>query len=190
MITVGFAMCGSYCTFRSVINQLVELSKDSETKIIPIMSENAYSLDTRFGLAKDFIREIEEITKTGVLHTLGEVEPFGPKKTLDALIVAPCTGNTLAKLASGVADTSVTFAAKAHLRNERPVIIGISTNDALAAAAKNIGLLHNTKNIYFIPYRQDDCKEKPNSMVADFTKTKTALDCALKREQTQPVIIS
>lgn len=189
MITVGFALCGSYCTFKNVIEQLKELVKDNEINIIPIMSENAYSLDTRFGKAEDFVREIEEITKTKVLHTLSEVEPFGPKKTLDALIIAPCTGNTLAKLASGVADTSVTFAAKAHLRNERPVIIGISTNDALTAAAKNIGLLHNTKNIYFIPYRQDNYKEKPNSMISDFTKTRAALDCALRREQTQPVIV-
>ncbi|MGI6746408.1 MAG: dipicolinate synthase subunit B [Acutalibacteraceae bacterium] len=190
MLTVGFALCGSYCTFKKVIAQLEILAQDKDLIIVPIMSENAYSLDTRFGTAKDFVKEVEELTKNKVLHSLNEVEPIGPKNLLDALIIAPCTGNTLAKLAAGVADTSVTFAAKAHLRNEKPIIIGISTNDALAAAAKNIGALHNAKNFYFIPYRQDDCKKKPNSIVADFTKTRVALDCALRHEQTQPVIIS
>ncbi len=189
MITVGFALCGSYCTFNEAIKQLEELSKDDNIKLIPIMSENAYSIDTRFGEALDHIKRIEEITKTKVLHTLTEVEPFGPKKTLDALIIAPCTGNSLAKIALGVADTSVTFAAKAHLRNDRPILIGISTNDALAAAAKNIGSLHNIKNIFFIPYRQDDPINKPNSMVADFTKTKAALSLALIHKQMQPLVI-
>lgn len=189
MITVGFALCGSYCTFKEAIEQIEALSKDDSIKLIPIMSENAYSIDTRFGEAESHIEHIEHITKTKILHTLTEVEPFGPKKTLDALIIAPCTGNTLAKLALGIADTSVTFAAKAHLRNDRPILIGISTNDALAAASKNIGSLHNTKNIFFIPYRQDSPLNKPNSMIADFTKTKAALSSALKREQVQPVVI-
>lgn len=189
MITVGFALCGSYCTFKEAIEQIKTLSKDENIKLIPIMSENAYSIDTRFGEAEGHIKQIEEITKTTILHTLTEVEPFGPKKILDALIIAPCTGNTLAKLAAGIADTSVTFAAKAHLRNDRPILIGISTNDALAAASKNIGSLHNIKNIFFIPYRQDDPLNKPNSMISDFTKTKDALMCALKYEQIQPLVI-
>ncbi len=189
MITVGFALCGSFCTFKNAIGRLKELSADPKINVIPIMSENSYTLDTRFGKAADFIAEIEEITKQHVLHTLPEVEPFGPKKTLDALIIAPCTGNTLAKLALGIADTPVTFAAKAHLRNERPVIVAVSTNDALAAAAKNIGALQNAKHIFFVPYRQDDWKTKPNSLVADFSLIQETLNAALEHRQLQPIIL-
>lgn len=189
MITVGFALCGSFCTFKNVIGRLKDLSADPEIRLIPIMSENSYTLDTRFGRAADFIAEIEAIAKTPVLHTLTEVEPFGPKETLDALIIAPCTGNSLAKLAAGIADTPVTFAAKAHLRNERPVVVAVSTNDALAAAAKNIGALQNAKHIFFVPYRQDDWKSKPNSLVADFSKIRETLDAALEHRQLQPIIL-
>lgn len=187
MITVGFAMCGSFCTFSQVIPQL-RLLCESGVDVIPIMSENAYSLDTRFGRAQEFAAQLESATGKPVMHTLAEVEPFGPKKSLDILVIAPCTGNTLAKLALGIADSSVSFAAKAHLRNSRPLLIGVSTNDALSAAAKNIGALHNTKNVYFIPYRQDDSEGKPNSLVSDFSMLIPSLECALEGRQLQPVL--
>ena len=188
MVTVGFAICGSFCTFGAVFTQIEQLVRDGYD-IIPIMSYNACTLDTRFGAAAEHVARIEHITGKKVMSTLQQVEPIGPKNLLDALIIAPCTGNTLAKLSTGIADTCVTFAAKAHLRNERPVLIGVSTNDALSAAAKNIGALQNTKHIYFIPYRQDDSSSKPNSLVADFSKTKAALEAALKRRQMQPVVL-
>lgn len=153
------------------------------------MSENSYTLDTRFGDAVYWRARLKEITGNDIIHTIIKAEPIGPKKLLDALIIAPCTGNTLAKLACGVTDTSVTLAAKAHLRNARPLIIAPSTNDALANAAKNIGALLNYKNIYFVPYRQDSYSGKPNSMVADFSLIPDTLDSALKGTQIQPLIL-
>lgn len=187
--TVGFALCGSFCTFKKAVPQIKALCEQG-CRVIPVMSETAYSTDTRFGAAADFINEIEKICGERVLHTLTEVEPIGPKKLLDALVVAPCTGNTLGKTANGITDTSVTLAVKAHLRNRRPVIIAVSTNDALGAAAKNIGLLMNCKNIYFVPMRQDDCEAKPNSVVADFTKIPETVKTVLENgEQIQPIII-
>ena len=147
-IRIGYAICGSFCTFRRSIDEMKTLSQCG-ADIYPIMSQNAYSLDTRFGMASDFVGEIEEICGKSVIHTIPQAEPIGPQKLLDVLVISPCTGNTLAKLASGVTDTAVTLAAKAHLRNARPLVIGVSTNDALAAAAKNIGALMNNKNIYF-----------------------------------------
>ncbi len=188
MITVGFAVCGSFCTFKNVFTEIEKLSKNY--KIIPIMSENAYSLDTRFGEAEMWHEQFTSFTNEKIIHTLPEAEPIGPKKLLDALIIAPCTGNTLAKLATGVTDTSVTLSAKAHLRNGRPLIIAPSTNDALSNAAKNIGSLLNYKNVYFVPYRQDNALAKPCSMVADFSLIEKTLEDALKGVQTQPVIIS
>lgn len=166
---VGFALCGSFCTFKKVIPQ-IEALIFSGYNVIPVMSEVSYSTDTRFGKAEDFIKQIEDITGKKIIHTICGAEPIGPKMLLDALVIAPCTGNTLGKMANGITDTSVTLSAKAHLRNGRPVIIAVSTNDALGAAAKNIGLLMNSKNIYFVPMRQDDPLNKPNSIVADFTK--------------------
>ena len=165
--TVGFALCGSFCTFKKVIPQMKKLV-DEGYKVIPIMSHTAYNTDTRFGKAKDFNDEIEKICKEEIIHTITGAEPIGPKELLDVLVIAPCTGNTLGKLANGISDTSVTLATKAHLRNQRPVIIAVSTNDALGASAKNIGLLMNSKNIYFVPMEQDDYINKPNSIVADF----------------------
>ena len=187
-LKTGFALCGSFCTFASVIPQIEDL-KNSGTDVIPIMSYNAYETDTRFGNAQDHIRRIEEICGNKIIHTLTGAEPIGPKKLIDALIIAPCTGNTLAKLAAGIADTPVTLAAKSNLRNGNPVIIAVSTNDALSNAAKNIGLLMNMKNIYFVPYRQDDCVNKPTSIVADFTKIKDTYLNALVSKQLQPVIL-
>lgn len=187
-IKAGFAICGSFCTFGKVIPQMKNL-KEKGVDVYPIMSEISYSTDTRFGKSEDWNREIEEICSREIISTVKDAEPIGPKKMLDILIIAPCTGNTLAKLANGIADTSVTLATKAHLRNARPVLIGVSTNDALGNAAKNIGSLMNYKNIYFIPMRQDDPENKPNSIVADFTQTYEAMLKALENKQLQPMII-
>lgn len=185
-ITVGFAMCGSFCTFHKVIPEIENLVQKGY-RVLPILSQTAYSTDTRFGKAADFNEKIEQITGNPIIHTVFAAEPIGPKKLLDALIIAPATGNTLAKLANGITDTPVTLACKAHLRNERPVLLAVSTNDALGTAAKNIGMLQNAKHIYFVPMRQDDTKNKPNSVVADFTKISDALASALQERQLQPV---
>ncbi len=187
MTTIGFAICGSFCTFKSVfkeIENLTELGYD----IVPIMSENAFSFDTRFGEAKYWQDEFTRITKKDIIHTIKDAEPIGPKKLLDILVIAPCTGNTLAKLANGISDTSVTLATKAHLRNARPVIIAVSTNDALSGAGKNIGNLLNYKNTYFVPFRQDSFKNKPCSCVADFTLLPKTIENALKGIQLQPIL--
>ncbi len=189
MTTIGFAMCGSYCTFEAVFKQ-IEVLKNRGYNIVPIMSENSYTLNTRFGDASHWHERMRDITGTRIIHTIPTAEPIGPKKMLDALIIAPCTGNTLAKLATGVTDTCVTLAAKAHLRNARPLLIAPSTNDALSNAAKNIGCLLNYKNIYFVPYGQDSFKGKPSSMVADFTLIPNALEAALEGKQLQPIVIS
>ncbi len=188
MINVGFAMCGSFCTFSKAIPQMSVL-KDLGYNVVPIMSPNAYSTDTRFGKAEDFIKKIEKITENEIIHTISSAEPIGPKKLLDILVVAPCTGNTIGKLANGITDTSVTLAVKAHLRNARPVAIAVSTNDALSSAAKNIGLLMNSKNVYFVPLRQDDCMKKPNSIVADFEKIPQTVKEALDGKQIQPILV-
>ena len=187
-LNIGFALCGSFCTFSQVIPQIRLLAEDGHN-VIPIMSYNAFSTDTRFGKAADFNAEIEDICRNKIISTLTAAEPIGPKKMLDIIIAEPCTGNTLAKLANSIADTPVTLAVKSHLRNSRPVLIAISTNDALAGAAKNIGQLHNRKNMFFVPYRQDDCENKPSSIVADFTKTREAMFAALSGKQLQPLII-
>ena len=187
-IRAGFAICGSFCTFSKVIPQMQNLVNKG-VEVYPIMSGIAYSTDTRFGKSKDFQDEIEGICKKKIISTIEDAEPIGPKKMFDILIIAPCTGNTLAKLSNGLADTSVTLAAKAHLRNQRPVLIGVSTNDALGAAAKNIGSLMNYKNIFFIPMRQDDWNGKPNSIVADFTKIYDATLKALEGIQIQPLLL-
>ena len=190
MITVGFAMCGSFCTFKAVTAELQSLAAVDGMNIIPIMSGNAFETDTRFGETAVWHRKIKDICKNEIIHTIAQAEPIGPKKLLDALIIAPCTGNTLAKLAAGITDTPVTLAAKAHLRNSRPVLIAVSTNDALSGAAKNIGELLNRKNYYFVPFGQDNAKGKPRSMVADFSLIKATLDSALAGEQLQPIIIA
>ncbi|NMP36661.1 MAG: dipicolinate synthase subunit B [Clostridiales bacterium] len=186
--TAGFAICGSFCTFAEVIPQIEALVK-SGVDVVPIMSPASYSIDTRFGNAEDINAQIKKICGKEIIHTLRDAEPIGPKKLLDLLIVAPCTGNTLGKLANGITDTSVTLAVKAHLRNERPVLLGVSTNDALGAAAKNIGLLLNCKNIFFIPMRQDAPQSKPKSVVADFSMTLPAADAALEARQLQPIFV-
>ena len=186
-MTLGFAFCGSFCTFAQVFPVLEALAK--EHRIIPIFSPVSYSTDTRFGTAEAHLQKAEAICGNPVLHTIAQVEPIGPKKMLDALIIAPCTGNTLAKLAHSIADTSVTMAAKSHLRNGRPVLLAVSTNDALGGAAENIGKLLARKHYYFVPYRQDDAIQKPTSMVADFTRIPDALAAAMEGRQLQPLLL-
>lgn len=187
--TIGFALCGSFCTYSQVIPQMKKL-KENGYDIVPIMSYNSYSTDTRFGKAEDFIMDIENICRQPVIHTIEDAEPIGPKSLLDALIIAPCTGNTIAKLALGITDTPVTMAAKSHLRNKKPLIIAVSTNDALSANAKNIGVLLNTKYIYFVPFRQDDALNKSTSLMAVFDKIEETLVKALEGEQIQPMIFN
>ena len=186
-LTVGFALCGSFCTFHKVIPCIQALA-DAGANVVPILSEAAYSTDTRFGTAADFRSRIETICKKPVLHTLTDVEPIGPRKLLDLLIVAPCTGNTLGKLAGGITDSCVTLAAKAHLRNARPLLLAVSTNDALGASAQNIGRLLTAKHVFFVPMGQDDPAQKPNSVVADFGRLTEAAEAALRGDQLQPLL--
>lgn len=187
-MNIGFAMCGSFCTYSDVFPIMEALAK--EHTVIPIFSQIAYSTDSRFGSAQSHIQKAEQLCGSEPLHTIAQVEPIGPKKLLDALIVAPCTGNTLAKLAHSIADTPVTMAVKSHLRNGRPVLLAVSTNDALAGAAENIGKLLGRKHYYFVPFGQDDPGSKPTSMVADFAKIPEALEAALNNRQLQPIILS
>ncbi len=184
---IGFAMCGSFCTFEKILKELETLCK-TNADIYPIMSETSFTTDTRFGKAVNFQKRICDMTKKEIIKSVKEAEPIGPKGYLDILLIAPCTGNSLAKLANGIADSSVTMAAKAHLRNDKPIVIAVSTNDGLANAAKNIGALMNYKNIYFVPFRQDDFVNKPNSLVADMSKVKETIEMALDRKQLQPVL--
>jgi len=186
-MNIGFAMCGSFCTFASVFPVMELLARQHH--VIPIFSGAAYSIDSRFGTAQEHILRAASICGAEPLHTIEAVEPIGPKKLLDALIVAPCTGNTLAKLAHSIADGPVTMAVKSHLRNGRPVLIAVSTNDALAGAAENIGKLLSRKHYYFVPFGQDDAKGKPTSMVADFQKIPQTLTAALEGFQIQPILL-
>lgn len=186
-LRVGWAVCGSFCTFAKAFEELEELVSLG-CEVTPIMSQNAYSTDTRFGTAQQHAARLYEITGKTVLHEIASTEPVGPKKMFDVLVVAPCTGNTLAKLAVGIIDTPVTMAVKSHLRNQRPVVIAVSTNDALSGSAKNIGTLRNYKNFYFVPMSQDDCMSKPFSMVADFKQIPQTILEALDGRQIQPVL--
>ncbi len=186
-MVIGFAMCGSFCTFARVFPVMEALSR--EHRIVPIFSFVSASEDSRFGTAREHIARAEQICGGPVLRSIPEVEPIGPKKLLDALIVAPCTGCTLGKLSHGIADTPVTMAVKSHLRNARPVIVAVSTNDGLAAAGENIGRLLARKHYYFVPFGQDDPIGKPASLVADFAKITEALREALEGRQLQPVLL-
>ena len=187
-VKLGFALTGSFCTFRKVIDEMRHIS-NSGVELIPILSPNSAATDTRFGKAADFVAEIEDICRKKAILTIDQAEPIGPKKLLDALLIAPCTGNTLGKMAHGITDTSVTMAAKSTLRNGCPVIIAPSTNDALGAAAKNIGFLLNSKNVYFVPFAQDDPVSKATSMVAKWNMLLPAVDAALEGRQIQPIIM-
>lgn len=187
-LKVGFAMCGSFCTFAKVIPQM-QVLVDAGYEVVPVMSPVSYSTDTRFGKAEDFRGQIEAICQNPIVHTIPQAEPFGPKKMVHAMIVAPCTGNTLGKLANGITDTPVTLAVKSTLRNERPILIAVSTNDALSGSAANIGTLLNRKHFYFVPMRQDDFVKKPTSIVADFTQILPAFEQALLGKQIQPILV-
>ena len=186
-IRLGFAVCGSFCTFKRVLEELEKLAKEYD--ITPIMSSGAAFTDTRFGKAEDLRRRITEICGKEPITTIAGAEPIGPQALLDVLVIEPCTGNTLGKLANGITDTAGTMAAKAHLRNGRPVVLAVSTNDALGASARNIGTLMNAKNIYFVPMRQDAPQGKPASVVANFAKTGAAIKAALEGKQVQPVLV-
>jgi len=186
---VGIAFTGSYCTFEKVFPQIEKLLLEN-ANVYPIFSERSQATDTRFGLAKDFLLRAEAITGNQPITTIVEAEKIAPNKMLDILVIAPCTGNTLAKLALAITDSTVLMAAKAMLRNGKPVVIAVSTNDALSNNLKNIGYLANSKNIYFVPFRQDNYKDKPNSMVADFDLLVPALEEALEGRQLQPVLLS
>ena len=184
---IGFAMCGSFCTFSQVFPVMEMLGKTHS--LTPIFSESVIRTDSRFGKASEHWQRATEICGKAPLHTIAQAEPIGPKKLLDVLIIAPCTGNTLAKLAHCIADGPVTMAAKSHLRNGRPILIAVSTNDALAGAAENIGKLLARKHYYFVPFGQDDAQGKPTSMVADFKKIPQALEQALEGRQIQPILL-
>ena len=186
-VRVGFAFCGSFCTYDQVMPAL-ERAKARYGAVTPIISEKSADTDTRFGAAHEFMREMERICDRRVIDSIQKAEPIGPQKLLDLLILCPCTGNTLGKLAAGVTDSSVTMAAKAHLRNGRPLLIAPSTNDGLSASAAAIGALLARKYIYFVPFGQDDPLHKPTSLVADFTLVPAAAQAALEGYQLQPLL--
>ncbi len=184
---LGFCMTGSYCTFSNVIEVMKQLAEEYD--ILPILSEHAYETDTRFGEATVFAEIIEEICGHSIIHTIPGAEPIGPQNMTDIMLIAPCTGNTLAKLSYGITDGTVTMAAKSHLRGAKPLVLALATNDALGASAQNMGRLLNTKNIYFVPFAQDDAEKKPRSLVADFSWTQNALKAALCGQQIQPLLL-
>lgn len=186
---IGVAFTGSFCTYEKAfkeLNKLVEAKAEVQT----IFSKESQSIDSRFGNAADFLEEAEQITGNKPILEIETAEPIGPKSLLDILVIMPCTGNTIAKLANGITDTPVLMAAKAHLRNDKPLVISVSTNDALGMNMKNIGLLINSKNIFFIPFGQDSPLKKPNSMIADTSLLIPTIEMALVKKQIQPVILS
>jgi dipicolinate synthase subunit B len=187
-VRVGFAITGSFCTFTKIIPQIEILVKEG-ADVLPIISESVDKFDTRFGTAEDLKKKLMLITGKKPINTIVEAEPIGPKGLLDILVIAPCTGNTIAKMANAVTDGPVTMACKAHLRNMRPVVVAVSTNDGLSANAKNIGTLLNMKNIYMVPFGQDDPIKKCTSLVADFDQILFAVQSALQSIQMQPILI-
>lgn len=186
---IGFAFTGSFCTFKAVLEELKKIKKEN-ADIIPIMSFNSYNLDTKFGTAQEYIAQINEITgKKQIIHTIQEAEPIGPKKLTDIMVIAPCSGNTIAKLANGITDTPVLMATKSHLRNNNPVVLAISTNDGLSGSAENIGKLLNRNNYFFVPFKQDNPITKPRSLVADFKYLIPTIENALDKEQIEPILL-
>ena len=185
---IGFAVCGSFCTHSAALTALERLCAEYET-VIPIVSDICAATDTRFGTAKALLEKLEQMTGNEVVSGITAAEPIGPKKLLDLLVVAPCTGNTLGKLANGISDTTVTMAVKAHLRNDRPVVLSIATNDGLSGSAANIGTLLGRKNFYFVPFGQDDATEKPCSLIADLSKLNETVSAALDGKQLQPILL-
>ena len=184
---MGFALCGSFCTHAQVLRELERLCGEYET-VLPIVSPVCTYTDTRFGTAEDFLAALERLTGHTAIGSIRDAEPIGPKKLLDVLVIAPCTGNTLGKLAGGITDTAVTMAAKSHLRNQRPVVIAMASNDGLSGAAKNIGELLVRKGYYFVPFGQDDPDRKPCSLMADFTLIGETVRAALEGRQLQPLL--
>ncbi len=185
-MNIGYAVCGSFCTHAHVLPMMERLQREGN-EIFPILSETSYQTSTRFGEAEAFREKIEALCGREIIHTIPQAEVIGPKKLLDILVIAPCTGNTLGKIANGITDTCVTMAAKAHIRNDRPVLLAVATNDALGGSAPNIGRLFNYKNIYFVPMRQDDPVKKPKSMIALFDCIPEAIEAAMQGKQVQPV---
>jgi dipicolinate synthase subunit B len=186
---IGFAMCGSFCTMDYAVEQL-KLLCSTGANVLPIMSDIVYNTDTRFTKANELKEKVKNITQNEIIHTINAAEPIGPKGLLDLLIICPCTGNTLSKLANGITDSAVCMAAKGHLRNDRPLLLAIATNDALSGSAANIGKLMGTKNIFFVPFGQDDAKNKPTSMICNFESLVPAAEFALAKKQIQPIIIA
>lgn len=186
---IGLGLTGSFCTYDKIFTELENLIKE-KANVQTIFSDASQVIDSRFGKAEDFLKKAYDITGNKPIVTIAEAEPLGPNNKLDILIIAPCTGNTLAKISNGITDTPVLMAAKGHLRNKKPLVISISTNDALTFNLKNIGELMNSKNLYFVPFGQDDYLNKPNSMTALSELIIPTLEFALDKEQLQPVIIS
>lgn len=186
--TIGFALCGSFCTYEPVLSALAVLARTYET-VLPVMSFVSEQTDSRFGTAESFRSRITDICGKPIISNIAAAEPIGPKKLLDLLVIAPCTGNTLAKLAHGIADTPVTLACKAHLRNQRPVVVAVSTNDGLAGNAANLGLLLNRRDFYFVPFGQDSPEKKPCSLVADMAQLPQTVALALQGKQLQPLLL-
>ncbi|MEE1102465.1 MAG: dipicolinate synthase subunit B [Agathobacter sp.] len=187
--TIGYGVTGSFCTMEKSKSCLRRLARQGAT-IVPIFSYNVQKMDTRFGRAKENIEEIQDITKNKGIFTIDEAEPIGPKNHLDIMVIAPCTGNTAAKFNLGITDSPVLMAAKAHIRNQKPLVIALATNDAMGANFKNIGELMNTKNVYMVPLRQDDYRKKPNSLVCDMEQIEMTIISALSGKQIQPVILA
>lgn len=187
-VNIGFAITGSFCTFDKVKEEIVNLVNE-KANVIPIFSFNAMTIDSRFGKASEFVSEVTEITSNKPIISIETAEPLGPKGLIDILIIAPCTGNTIAKLSNGITDTPVLMAAKAHMRNNKPLVISISTNDALGLNLKNIGTMLSTKGVYLVPFGQDNCNGKPKSMIADTTQIIATLEKALDGEQIQPLLV-
>ena len=188
-ISIGIGFTGSFCTYEKIFTALEEL-KNTGASLLPVFSHNASQLDSRFGTSSSFLERAKSLTGKEPITTIPGAEPIGPKGLMDILVIAPCTGNTLSKLANGISDTPVLMAAKSHLRNNRPLVLSLSTNDALGMNLKNIGILLNTKNIYFVPFGQDDYQAKPNSMTAFTELLPETIHCALAGKQVQPVIRS
>lgn len=186
-LNIGLGITGSFCNFK-YIKEVIYSLQDEGANVIPIVSENVKSLDTRFYKSKDFLEMLESTTKNKVISSIVEAEPIGPKNILDILIICPCTGNTLAKIANGITDSTILMAIKSHIRKNKPVVIGISTNDGLGAAFENIGKVINTKNFYFVPFSQDDPINKPKSLVLDYSYILDTIKEALENRQIQPIL--
>ena len=188
-MNVGFGITASYCTHEQILKSLKQLV-ESGYNVFPIVTENVLKHNTRFGKAEDFVKKVEIITKNKVITNIVEAEPFGPKNLIDVLVIAPCTGNTLAKLSNAITDNAVTMTAKSIMRNNKPVVIGVATNDGLGLTMCNIAKLLNTKNFYFVPFKQDDPINKPKSVIADWSKIEQTMLQALEQKQIQPLLLS